>query len=83
MSAGATGTAGSAVRWGTDRGRRIPSLRWVEPWLLPALLLVFWTLATSVFKWFGPSQLPSPAQVIATLRELLVPRELEPHLAAR
>jgi sulfonate transport system permease protein len=82
VSAGATGTAGSTVGWSSDGGRRIPSLRWVEPWLLPALLLAFWTLSTSVLKLFGPSQLPSPAQVIATLRELLVSRELEPHLAA-
>jgi sulfonate transport system permease protein len=82
VSAEATGTAGSAVGWAAERGRRLPSLRWVEAWLLPALLLLFWTLATSVFRWFGPSQLPSPALVIAALRDLLVSRELEPHLAA-
>lgn len=79
MSAGATGTA---VGWRADGGRRLPSLRWVEPWLLPALLLILWTLATSVFGFFAPSQLPGPALVIAALRDLLVSRELEPHLAA-
>jgi sulfonate transport system permease protein len=82
VSAGATGTAGSAVGWGADGRRTLPPLRWVEPWLLPALLGLFWTLATSVFGFFGPSQLPSPAQVVASLRDLLVSGELEPHLAA-
>lgn len=81
MSAGATDAAGSTVGWRTGGGR-LPSLRWLEPWLLPALFLILWTLATSVFKWLGPSQLPSPAQVIAALRELVVSGELEPHLAA-
>ncbi|HZJ55491.1 MAG TPA: ABC transporter permease [Myxococcaceae bacterium] len=81
MSAGATDAAGSAVGWRTGEGR-LPSLRWAEPWLLPSLLLALWVLTTSVLKWFGPSQLPSPAQVLVTLRELVVSRELEPHLAA-
>lgn len=81
MSTGATDAAGAAVRWRTGGGRA-PSLRWAEPWLLPALLLGAWTLTTSVLKWFSPSQLPGPAQVLATVRELVVTRELEPHLAA-
>ena len=81
MSTGVTGTAGSAVRWRTGAGR-LPSVRWAQPWLLPGLLLLLWTVATSVFKIFTPSQLPSPAQVIAAVRELVVSRELEPHLAA-
>jgi sulfonate transport system permease protein len=81
VSAGATGTAGSAVGWRTVGGRR-PSLRWAEPWLFPMLLLAAWALTTSVLKWFAPSQLPSPAQVLRTLRELIVSGELEPHLAA-
>lgn len=81
MSAGATDAAGSAVGWRTGKGR-LPSLRWAEPWLLPSLLLALWALTTSVLNWFGPSQLPSPAQVLVTLRELVVSRELEPHLAA-
>lgn len=81
MSTGVTGTAGSAVRWRTGGGRP-PSLRWAEPWLVPALLLGAWALTTSVLRWFSPSQLPGPAQVLATVRELVVTRELEPHLAA-
>jgi sulfonate transport system permease protein len=54
----------------------------VEPWLVPALLLVAWTVSTSALRWFAPSQLPSPALVLRTLRDLVVSGELEPHLAA-
>ncbi|HET9157157.1 MAG TPA: ABC transporter permease [Myxococcaceae bacterium] len=81
MSTGVTGTAGSAVGWRGAASRRL-SFRWAEPWFLPVLLLVAWTVATSFLKSFSPSQLPSPAQVLRTLRELIVSRELEPHLAA-
>lgn len=81
MSAGATGTAGTTVGWRTG-GARPSSLRWAEPWLVPALLLVAWTVSTSVLRWFAPSQLPGPALVLRTLRELVVSGELAPHLAA-
>ena len=81
MSSGATGAAAPAVRWRSGGGR-LPSLRWAEPWLVPALLLGAWVAVTSVLRWFVPSQLPSPALVLEALRELVVSGELEPHLAA-
>lgn len=81
MSSGATGTAAPAVRWRSGGGR-LPSLRWAEPWLVPALLLGAWVAVTSVLRWFVPSQLPSPALVLEAFRELVVSGELEPHLAA-
>ena len=81
MSSGATGAAGPALGWRSG-WRRQPSLRWAEPWVIPALFLGAWVTTTSALKWFRPSQLPSPALVLETLRELVVSGELEPHLAA-
>lgn len=50
--------------------------------VVPVLLLVFWFLATDVFKLFAPNQLPSPLSVLSTAGELLTSGDLWKHVAA-
>ncbi len=82
MSGEGTETAGRVLGWGSGTARRPPSLRWVEPFVLPALLLGAWVATTSVVRLFSPSQLPGPRLVVGTLGELVGSGELQRHLAA-
>ena len=82
MSGEGTETAGPVLGWGSATARRPPSLRWVEPFVLPALLLGAWVATTSVVRLFSPSQLPGPRLVLGTLGELVASGELQRHLAA-
>jgi sulfonate transport system permease protein len=50
--------------------------------VVPALLLVFWFIATDVLKLFAPNQLPSPLSVLSTAGELLVSGDLWKHISA-
>lgn len=82
MSTDAAGTAGPVAGLGRGAARWTPSLRWLVPLLLPALLLGAWVASTSVLKFFGPSQLPGPALVARTFGELLDSGDLQRHLLA-
>ncbi len=50
--------------------------------VVPLLLLVFWFLATEVFKLFAPNQLPSPLSVLSTAVELITSGDLWKHVFA-
>ena len=50
--------------------------------VVPALLLVFWFLATDVLKLFAPNQLPSPLSVLSTAGELIAGGDLWKHIIA-
>ena len=80
MSAEATERAARSLRWPARASHRPLPLRWAEPLVLPGLLLGVWVASTSVFGWFGPSQLPGPAQVLETMRELVRTGDLQRHL---
>ncbi|HZX41570.1 MAG TPA: hypothetical protein VFE93_07000, partial [Myxococcaceae bacterium] len=82
MSSEGTETAGRVLGWSSGTARSPSSFRWVEPFLLPGLLLVVWVATTSALRLFSPSQLPGPTLVAGTLRELVQSGELQRHLAA-
>jgi sulfonate transport system permease protein len=50
--------------------------------VVPALLLIGWFVATEVTHSFRPNQLPSPLQVLLTARDLLISGDLTKHLVA-
>ncbi len=52
MSSEGTETAGRVLGWSSGTARSPSSFRWVEPFLLPGLLLVVWVATTSALRLF-------------------------------